>query len=689
MSGRIEKRYDLSVNKFNDIIRSKTYKIISYYCLGKDECIFVELESPFYQKRFYIYIPPQYKMIVKKLYDENGNPHESERVQYIKESDPRTNAKQVEYWKNISDIDFISVSSYCIYHIQSKMTRPKTSFGSQAIAAKHHEGIKCYELTQTPYYGDDRGGRDGRGDGRGDDRRDDGRGNDRRGDGRGNDRRGDGRGKERHEDQVERLEKMSRGYLDRVKGDREVIDVVRPKEMKAVVPDNSNVNIVFHDDDGAVIDDNNPIEQMMAAKKGESSAETSVEMEREKEKERERERESEPGKGEVSVKPLLQNLQQQRALPRHQQLRGTPPPLPSSSTVAVPVQRKNKVSSFSKTLQPKIAQAATNTQATKPARANAAVQKPPPLPPSQTAVHSQSGATKVTQAKKVIPSFLPTRSPSGSGGDDTSDSLHNSSETVTSGDDKEFTLDFKGPVLGGKGKSVAFSDAKIEFSDTFMQSDSEEGHSEGNGDDGHGADGHGDDGHVDGLDGKRDEFGGEDDDDKSEERDLYFFSSTEEEDDGMTNQLNPSDFFENDNFEIGQMYVCVNLKLFFENIKTFDDELVRQYMILQQKEEEENEMRFREILAMFDKTKAQISEEYANICSSNRDDEAKIRRLSKIVTATKQRLDEEGRDNAELLTIYEESKKVLRELNMHVVERRDRIFDLISNTSSYLKDALF
>lgn len=116
------KRNTLSINKFKELVENKNYKIVKYYCVGVDDCLFVELESPFYQKIFFIYINPQYKLSVPS----------NEEIQYIRDIS-NTPLIQTTYWKSIADVDFVSVSTYYMAYV--------THLG------EHHS----YELLEEPY----------------------------------------------------------------------------------------------------------------------------------------------------------------------------------------------------------------------------------------------------------------------------------------------------------------------------------------------------------------------------------------------------------------------------------------------------------------------------------------------------------------------------------------------------------
>jgi hypothetical protein len=53
----------LSLSKFSELLTKHSYSLISTYCAG-DECRFLEVKTPTYQKTFVIYVPEKYKMVV-------------------------------------------------------------------------------------------------------------------------------------------------------------------------------------------------------------------------------------------------------------------------------------------------------------------------------------------------------------------------------------------------------------------------------------------------------------------------------------------------------------------------------------------------------------------------------------------------------------------------------------------------
>jgi len=464
-----DKRYDLSIRKFKDLIKNKSYSVVKYYCEA-GECAFVELESPFYQKRFFMYIPSQYKMKVSEI---DGD------IQHIHEVDINTNSKQLDYWRTISEVDFVSISSHCLYYVQSDL-------------------IRCFELLSKPY------------------------------DSTKNIKDIED---EKSVDQIKELEKRSAKYIDRIKGDREALDVDDYKtQMVHVNPSKSKVNIVFEDDNGDVVSEDNPIEQMIEEAKREKHPIITHKIEKErKDEKKERKDEKKERKDEKKDEKLLLSTDEE-----------------------------------------------------------------------------------TSEEFEVI-------------------NKKNNEPLSTSTEEEEFVL-----KISNKEKP------------DFLQSDSDNGS-------------------------------------KSEDSQMFFFSSSEEEP-GLL-QIEPSFIVDNDDFEIGQMYICVNLKTFFEVVKTFDDELSRKYSILQQKEEEENEKRFREVLEMIDEYKKKLFDEYSKISAKNREEYQKIKRLSKILIATKQKIESEPY-NEELQKIYNDSLNLLTDLNASVVERRDMIFGLISDTRLYLKELL-
>lgn len=108
-------RHDLDVQKFESLIKSKQYRVIRYYCEGKNSCRFAEIESPFYQKRFFVCIEKPYTLKVHR----SAPIHYLNRLDDTDEDAPR---QQAQYWKSVSEIDFVSISSrYFVYGIDDSI----------------------------------------------------------------------------------------------------------------------------------------------------------------------------------------------------------------------------------------------------------------------------------------------------------------------------------------------------------------------------------------------------------------------------------------------------------------------------------------------------------------------------------------------------------------------------------------
>lgn len=171
---------------------------------------------------------------------------------------------------------------------------------------------------------------------------------------------------------------------------------------------------------------------------------------------------------------------------------------------------------------------------------------------------------------------------------------------------------------------------------------------------------------------------------------LFYFSS--EEDDFGQVQLESKRIKdvhdEIQEHSVGQFYICVDLKYFFDHVKTFDDDIARQYSIIQKREEEENEKRFNNVLELIDQYKEYLKTEYKTLTMENITDSEDLRRLSRITVGTKKKL-KNSPNNEELKNLYNQSMSMVEDIHSRIMERRDKISELLLDTKTYIDELMF
>ena len=171
---------------------------------------------------------------------------------------------------------------------------------------------------------------------------------------------------------------------------------------------------------------------------------------------------------------------------------------------------------------------------------------------------------------------------------------------------------------------------------------------------------------------------------KGDKTDPLFYFSSEEDDYGQV-QLESRKIKEE--YSVGQFYICVDLKYFFDHVKTFDDELARQYSVVQKHEENENEKRYHDVLELLDKYKEYLKKEYTSLQEENRSDTEQLRRLSRITVGTKNKLKVDP-NNEELKKLYIESMKMVEDIHSRIMERRDKVCELLLDTKMYVDELM-
>lgn len=131
--------------------------------------------------------------------------------------------------------------------------------------------------------------------------------------------------------------------------------------------------------------------------------------------------------------------------------------------------------------------------------------------------------------------------------------------------------------------------------------------------------------------------------------------------------------------DIGQIFLCINLKLLFKRIKSFNKELNQAYIQLEENQMVVNNQKNEENIKMIDDFKVKYEEEYTRLVEENKKDNDQIKRLSSIVSSIKT-------DTEEANKINTQSLELIKELSEEVIERRDKIHNLLVGVNQYLND---
>lgn len=101
----------ISLSKFIDLLTKHSYMLVSAYCSDANECRFLEVKSPSYQKTFVVLIPEKYKMVA------DDDTHKRLRIGKIIEPPSRTISYLIDMKGPLLECDVLMISStsLCVY----------------------------------------------------------------------------------------------------------------------------------------------------------------------------------------------------------------------------------------------------------------------------------------------------------------------------------------------------------------------------------------------------------------------------------------------------------------------------------------------------------------------------------------------------------------------------------------------